>query len=51
MSGASNVGFWLRQRNIEPSEELVAAILEVAKATTHILGDEEVMGIIARVRG
>jgi len=51
MSGASNVGYWLRQRNIEPSEELVAAILQVAKATTHILGDEEVMGIIARVRG
>jgi 2-isopropylmalate synthase len=51
MSGASNVGFWLRQRNIEPSEELVAAILEVAKATTHILSDEEVTGIIARVRG
>ncbi len=51
MSGASNVGFWLRQRSIEPSEDLVAAILEVAKATTHILSDDEVMGIIARVRG
>jgi 2-isopropylmalate synthase len=51
MSGASNVGFWLRQRNIEPSEELVGAILQAAKATTHILGDEEVMAIVARVRG
>jgi 2-isopropylmalate synthase len=51
MSGASNVGYWLRQRNIEPSEDLVAAILQVAKATTHILGDDEVMSIIARVRG
>jgi 2-isopropylmalate synthase len=51
MSGASNVGYWLRQRNVEPSEDLVAAILEVAKATTHILSDDEVLGIIARVRG
>ena len=50
MSGASNVGYWLRQRNIEPSEDLVAAILEVAKATTHILSDEEVLAVIARVR-
>ena len=51
MSGASNVGYWLRQRNIEPSEDLVAAILQAAKATTHILGDDEVMGIVTRVRG
>jgi 2-isopropylmalate synthase len=51
MSGASNVSYWLRARNIEPSEPLVAAILQAAKATTHILSDEEVMGIVARVRG
>jgi 2-isopropylmalate synthase len=51
MSGASNVGYWLRQRNIEPSEDLVAAILRAAKGTTHILSDEEVMAVIARVRG
>jgi 2-isopropylmalate synthase len=51
MSGASNVGYWLRQRSIEPNEELVAAILKAAKGTTHILNDDEVMAIVARVRG
>jgi 2-isopropylmalate synthase len=51
MSGASNVGFWLRQRSIEPSEALVAAILQAAKGTTHILTDEEVMAVVSRVRG
>jgi 2-isopropylmalate synthase len=51
MSGASNVGFWLRQRGIEPSEDLVAAILQAAKGTTHILRDHEVMAVVQRVRG
>ena len=51
MSGASNVGFWLRQRSIEPSEDLVAAILEAAKGTSHILSDDEVLSIVKRVRG
>jgi 2-isopropylmalate synthase len=50
MSGASNVGYWLRQRNIEPRENLVDAILQVAKRTTHILSDEEVLAVIASVR-
>ena len=51
MSGASNVGFWLRQRGIEPSEDLVAEILRAAKATSHILGDDEVLDVVHRVRG
>jgi 2-isopropylmalate synthase len=51
MIGASNVGYWLRQRSIEPSEDLVAAILQAAKTTTHILSDEEVMTVVTRVRG
>jgi 2-isopropylmalate synthase len=51
MSGASNVGYWLRQRSIEPSEDLVAAILQAAKGTTHILTDDEVMAVVTRVRG
>jgi 2-isopropylmalate synthase len=50
MSGASNVGYWLRQRAIEPSEDLVAAILEAAKGTSHILSDEEVLAVVKRVR-
>jgi 2-isopropylmalate synthase len=48
MSGASNVNYWLKQRGIQTSERLVAAILQVAKATTHILSDDEVMAIVAR---
>ncbi len=51
MSGASNVSYWLRERGIEPSEGLVEAILRAAKATTHILSDEDVMDIVQRVRG
>ncbi len=51
MSGASNVGFWLRKRGIEPSEELVGEILKVAKLTTHIMADAEVLAVIERVRG
>jgi 2-isopropylmalate synthase len=51
MSGASNVGFWLRQRGIEPSEDLVGEILKAAKGTSHILADDEVLAVIKRVRG
>jgi 2-isopropylmalate synthase len=51
MSGASNVNYWLRQRGIEPDEILVAEILRAAKGTTHILSEEEVRAVIARVRG
>jgi 2-isopropylmalate synthase len=42
MSGASNVMFWLKSRNIEPSDDLVRAILARAKAADHILTDAEV---------
>src|SRR6185369_16954427 len=51
MSGASNVNYWLRQRKIEPSKELVDAILLKAKATDHILTDEEIHAVIDQVRG
>jgi 2-isopropylmalate synthase len=51
MSGASNVAFWLRQRSIEPREELVAAILQLAKRTTRVLSDEEVLAVVQRVSG
>ena len=46
MSGASNVGYWLRKRGIEPSEELVGAILRVAKGTRHVLTDAEIMTVV-----
>jgi 2-isopropylmalate synthase len=46
MSGASNVNYWLRQRRIEPSKDLVDAILAKAKAADHILRDDEVFAIV-----
>jgi 2-isopropylmalate synthase len=51
MSGASNVGYWLRERGLEPDDKLVGAILQAAKSTTRILSDREVMAIVERVRG
>ncbi len=46
MSGASNVSYWLRQRSVEPTDELVKAILAKAKASDHILTEEEVMNVV-----
>ena len=48
MSGASNVSYWLRQRNIEPSELLVAEILKVAKTSTALLTDEQIHTVVRR---
>jgi 2-isopropylmalate synthase len=49
MSGASNVTYWLRSRNIEPSEDLVRRILAKAKESDHILSDDEVLSIVHSV--
>ncbi len=46
MSGASNVKYWLAQRGIEVTDDLVAAILGAAKQGKHILSEEEVMTIV-----
>lgn len=51
MSGASNVNYWLAQRNIPGDETLVTEILKAAKGQDHIMTEEEVMAVIARVRG
>ena len=51
MSGASNVNYWLGQRNIPSDETLVAEILKAAKAQDHIMTEEEVMAVVKRVRG
>ncbi len=48
MSGASNVNHWLRQHQIEPDEEMVAAILAKAKSEKHILSDEEILAVVNR---
>jgi 2-isopropylmalate synthase len=51
MSGASNGNYWLAKRGIASDETLVAEILKAAKAQDHIMTEDEVMAVIARVRG
>lgn len=51
MSGASNVSFWLSQRDIPADDELIAEILKAAKTQNHIMLEEEVMAVVKRVRG
>ena len=46
MSGESNVIYWLRKRHIEPEATLVKQILGAAKATDHLLTEDEVQLII-----
>jgi len=46
MSGISNVTYWLRKRSIEPTKELVDAILAHAKGSDRILEADEVMAIV-----
>jgi 2-isopropylmalate synthase len=50
MSGESNVVYWLRKRHIEPDTALVKKILGVAKATDHILTEDEVNQVIKEYR-
>jgi 2-isopropylmalate synthase len=51
MSGASNVNYWLSQRNIPADDELVSEILKAAKTQDHIMTEEEVLAVVKRVRG
>lgn len=48
MSGASNVHFWLKQRKIVSSPELVSAILAEAKRGDRTLTDDEILAIVRR---
>ena len=50
MSGASNVNYWLEKRGIASDEALVAEILKAAKASAHILSDDEVLAVVKRMR-
>jgi 2-isopropylmalate synthase len=45
-SGHSNVEHWLRRRGIAPTEALVAAVLQRAKAESRLLTDDEVLAIV-----
>lgn len=46
-SGRSNVIYWLRERGIEPTEELVDRVFAYAKTRNETLGDEELMRVVA----
>lgn len=48
MSGTSNVSFWLRQRGIEPTQSLVASMLQAAKAGTRVLSEDELMTVVKK---
>jgi len=50
MSGESNVIYWLRKRHIDPEPALVKAILTDAKATDHLLTEDELQVIIKEWR-
>ncbi|MBL8685303.1 MAG: 2-isopropylmalate synthase [Myxococcales bacterium] len=47
MSGASNVNFWLKSRNIEPNQELVQKIIAKAKLSDHVLREDEVLALVS----
>jgi 2-isopropylmalate synthase len=51
MSGGSNVSYWLRERNIPVTDALVAEILAAAKTQDHIMTDDEILAVVARVTG
>lgn len=46
MSGESNVVFWLQQRGIEPSPDLVKQIFDLAKRTDRLLRDAEIHAVV-----
>lgn len=47
LSGTSNVVHWLRRHGIEPSEPLVARILQRARTENRILADDEVLAVVS----
>jgi 2-isopropylmalate synthase len=47
MSGASNVVFYLKSRNIEPERALVDKILERAKKSARVLKEYEVLSMVS----
>jgi 2-isopropylmalate synthase len=46
MSGVWGVTYWLRRRSIPTDSQLIGAILAQAKASDHVLSDEEIMATI-----
>jgi len=50
MSGISNVRFWCRKRDIEPTDELAKAILAKAKQSKRLMTEDEVRAVVADVQ-
>ncbi len=50
MSGVSNVRYWCRKRDVEPSEALTRAILAKAKEGKRLMTDEEILAVIDTVQ-
>ena len=48
MSGSSNVIFYLSQRGIVASHELIQAVLLAAKESNHILQEPEILAVVRR---
>jgi 2-isopropylmalate synthase len=51
MSGRSNVVFWLERHGITPADAVVDRVFRHAKASTHVLSDEEIRAIVKRDAG
>ena len=47
MSGRSNIIWWLEQNGIEPEDDLVAHLFEVAKGQKRNMMDEEIHAAVA----
>ena len=50
-SGRSNVIYWLRERGIEPTDELVDRVFAYAKARNETLADDEIMRVVQGLSG
>jgi len=49
MSGASNVVFWLQSRGLPHGQDVVDAVMAVAKGSQRLLTDEEILDAVRRV--
>jgi len=51
MSGKSNVRYWLEQRGMEASDELVDSIFKEAKRVNSLLTEDQIMAVIKELQG
>jgi 2-isopropylmalate synthase len=51
MSGKSNVRYWLEQRGMEASDELVDSIFREAKRVNSLLTEDQIMAVIKELQG